>query len=473
MNTAAAPENWEGQIVDGKFPLLKWLGGTQRGDVFRTQLPGKLPGQLPGNEPQMAAIKLIPAGADAEKQISRWQMAATLTHPHLLRVLHAGQCKIANIPLAYVVMEYAEEDLSEVLPARALSTNEARQMLPPLLDAISYLHSRGLVHGRVKPSNIMAVADQLKLSTDSVHSVSEAGEAGLPSTAFDAPEVRRGVVSRPEDIWSLGVTLVRCLSPGKQARENYNPIEQGIAQTIPEPFRHIARECLRPDPKSRCSLADIREWLRPAAASPIAVQRREGRRGRSVGWWAIAAAIVLVVTIFAWRWATHGKQEAPLSPTPQSSVSSNTPTQPSSSVPAPAAVPEPAPAHVATAQAPVTKPPAQSTQEGVAEGGAAEGQIVERVIPDIPAGARNTIQGRVRVSVRIAVNSAGEVSDAILVSAGPSKYFANKALEAARRWRFKPEEAGARSGAREWMLRFQFGRGSTEVIPTELPAGTH
>src|SRR5579863_1211068 len=166
MNTAAAPENWEGQIVDGKFPLLKWLGGSERGDVFRTQLPGK--------EPQAAAIKLVsPEIGNAERQVSRWQMAATLTHPHLLRVLHAGQCKIGNTPLLYVVMEYGEEDLSQVLPARALSANETREMLPPLLDVISYLHSRGLVHGRIKPSNIMAVADQLKLSSDSVHAVSE------------------------------------------------------------------------------------------------------------------------------------------------------------------------------------------------------------------------------------------------------------------------------------------------------------
>jgi TonB family protein len=467
MNTAAAPENWEGQIVDGKFPLLKWLGGTQRGDVFRTQLPAK--------EPQMAAIKLIPAGADAEKQISRWQMAATLTHPHLLRVLHAGQCKIGNIPHVYVVMEYAEEDLSEVLPARALSAGEVREMMPPLLDGISYLHSRGLVHGRVKPSNIMAVADQLKLSTDSVHSVSEAGEPGLPSTAFDAPEVRRGVVSRPEDIWSLGVTLVRCLSPGKQARENYNPIEQGIAQTIPEPFRHIARECLRPDPKSRCSLADIREWLRSAAVSSAAVQQKPGRPAPSLRVWAIMAAIVLVVTIFAWRWIAHGKQEAPVSPAPQSSASSNTASQSSPSLPAAAPVPapKPAPAHVPAAAAPVAKPPVHSTQDRVIEAGADEGAIVERVVPEIPASARNTIQGRVRVNVRIAVNSAGEVSEATLASPGPSKYFANKALDAARRWKFKPAEAGGSSRASEWMLRFQFGRGSTEVIPTELQSGSH
>jgi TonB family protein len=100
------------------------------------------------------------------------------------------------------------------------------------------------------------------------------------------------------------------------------------------------------------------------------------------------------------------------------------------------------------------------------EAPAAEGAIVEKVIPDIPASARNTITGKIRVSVRVAVNPAGEVTNATLASSGPSKYFANKALDAARRWRFKPM-------ASEWMLRFQFGRKSTEVVPAQLPAGTH
>ena len=458
MNTAAAPENWEGQVVDGKFPLLKWLSGTPRSDVFRTQLPGKEP----------AAIKLISAEGEAAQQlISRWQMAATLTHPHLLKVLHSGQSKVGNTPLVYVVMEYAEEDLSQVLPARALSANEAREMLPPLLDAISYLHSRGLVHGRIKPSNIMAVADQLKLSTDSVRSVGEGGEAGLPSTAFDAPEVRRGVVSRPEDIWSLGVTLVRCLSPGKQARENYNPVEQGIAQTIPEPFRHIARECLRPDPKARCTLADIRESLRAPAFSPAAAPQSQRRRVPSLGMSASIAAIVVLAVIFVVRWAAHGKREAPAQTAAQPSVSTNISTQPSAAAPAPTAARASAAAHV-PAPTPVVKPQASPSQTA-----AAEGAIVERVVPDIPASARHTIQGTVRVSVRVAVNPAGDVADATLASPGPSKYFANKALEAARRWKFKPEELNGQPAASSWMLRFQFGRAQTGVVPSELPAGSH
>jgi TonB family protein len=437
MNTAVARLNWEGQTVDGKFPLLKWLGGSERCDVFRTQLPGQ--------PPQAAAIKLVSAdGGNAERQISRWQLAATLAHPHLLRVFHAGQCQLNKTPLVYVVMEYAEEDLSQVLPVRALSPTEAREMLPPLVDALSYLHGRALVHGRIKPSNIMAAGDQIKLSSDSVHAVAESETQALPPSAFDAPEVARGGVSRAADIWSVGVTLVRCLSQRPQVRDSYNPIEQGIAQTIPEPFRHIARECLRPDPKARCTLADIRDWLRPAPASPAAIQRTRERARPSLRVVAPIAAIALLALIFVVKWATRGNQETPLQ-TGQQTVPGTVSTQPSASTSESAA-----------------SPTTHATQ----------GAVAERVLPDVSVSARNTIQGKIRVSVRVAVNPAGEVTGATLVSPGPSKYFANKALEAARRWKFKPADVNGRPVSSEWILRFQFGRSSTDVVPADLHAAT-
>src|SRR5260370_506590 len=119
MNTAVARLNWEGQVVDGKFPLEKWLGGSERCDVFRTQLPGQ--------PPQFAAIKLIaPQAGDAERQISRWQMVATLTHPHLLPVFHAGQCKINGAPLIYVVEIYGGRFIASATSASALASRSQR-----------------------------------------------------------------------------------------------------------------------------------------------------------------------------------------------------------------------------------------------------------------------------------------------------------------------------------------------------------
>src|SRR6202171_4991466 len=166
MNAAVAQELWQGQTIDGKFALLESLGGSAHSAVFRTQLPGS------SNQP--VAIKLIRADReDAAQQIARWRALVTLSHPNLLRVFQAGYCQMAGAPWLYVVMEYAEENLEQVLPVRALSTTEVEELLPPVIDALSFLHAQGLVHARIKPSNICAVKNQLKLSIDSVHPVSQ------------------------------------------------------------------------------------------------------------------------------------------------------------------------------------------------------------------------------------------------------------------------------------------------------------
>jgi serine/threonine protein kinase len=85
-----------------------------------------------------------------------------------MRIYDAGRCRLDGTSLLYLVTEYAEEDLSQILPQRALTPSEATDMLPPLLDTLAYLHSKGFVHGRIKPSNVHATEDQLKLSADEI-----------------------------------------------------------------------------------------------------------------------------------------------------------------------------------------------------------------------------------------------------------------------------------------------------------------
>jgi TonB family protein len=58
------------------------------------------------------------------------------------------------------------------------------------------------------------------------------------------------------------------------------------------------------------------------------------------------------------------------------------------------------------------------------------------------------------------VDSAGNVTEAKVKEAGPSKYFAHLALEAARRWKFAPAPDGTN---RDWTLLFAFTRGRTEM----------
>ena len=84
MNTAAIRSDWVGRVIDGRFTLLQWLGGSEWGGVFLTELQGY------GS--QKAAIKLIPTDAgDAEAQIAGWAATTTLSHPHLMRLYLEAQ----------------------------------------------------------------------------------------------------------------------------------------------------------------------------------------------------------------------------------------------------------------------------------------------------------------------------------------------------------------------------------------------
>jgi hypothetical protein len=104
-------EQWERQVVNGAIHLGRYLGGGERSAVFFTEDVQR--------DPQKAVIKLVAADSEsAELQLSRWELAARLSHPHLMRLFRMGHCKIGDTELLYAVMECAEENLSQVLLER-------------------------------------------------------------------------------------------------------------------------------------------------------------------------------------------------------------------------------------------------------------------------------------------------------------------------------------------------------------------
>ena len=261
-------KQYEGQVVNNAFPLQRYLGGSGESAVFLTQLAGP--------QSSKAVIKLVPESVSADLQLSLWRRASKLTHPNLLQLYQGGRCRLADMDLLYVVMEYAEEDLSQILPQRALTSSEARDMLGPVLDALGDLHTQGLVHSRLKPSNILATADQVKLSTDRVFSAGEFRKSTAKRTAYDAPETATDALTTASDVWSLGVLLIEVLTqraPDSQARA---PL-QFAAESLAQPFRDIARHALEPDPSLRWTISNIAASLNPRAAaaaqsaSPVSV----------------------------------------------------------------------------------------------------------------------------------------------------------------------------------------------------------
>jgi TonB family protein len=96
------------------------------------------------------------------------------------------------------------------------------------------------------------------------------------------------------------------------------------------------------------------------------------------------------------------------------------------------------------------------------------GSVLHQELPQVSRGAQNSIHGRVKVSVQVDVDQSGKVKQARLESAGPSQYFARKTLEAARGWTFNPPQANGQPSASRWVMRFEFGRGSMQVFPSEI-----
>ena len=259
-------KKWEGQPVDAKFVLGQCLASTEFNAVFLTELPG-----APG---QKAVLKLVAAGAPgAEDQLGLWKHAAHLTHPNLLTIFDAGRCRLEDLPFIYAVMEYAEENLGEILPQRALTADEVRDVLDPARAVLVYLHGKGLVHGHLKPSNILATHDRLKLSSDSLFPIGDRRQLLRGRDVYDAPEMQSAPASAKEDVWSLGITLVEALTQHPPVFSSEHSADPVVPRELPDLFLVIAKHALRRDPSHRWSVAEIAARLNPAplaAAAAIA-----------------------------------------------------------------------------------------------------------------------------------------------------------------------------------------------------------
>ena len=123
-----------------------------------------------------------------------------------------------------------------------------------------------------------------------------------------------------------------------------------------------------------------------------------------------------------------------------------------------AAVPAPRPA-VAAAVKPALKAGPPVTVKGA---------VKERVEANVLRSALETIYGTVVVEVKVTVGLDGNVTDAEYTIHGPSRYFANAGMNAARQWKFKPAEVNGQAVKSQWLLRFAFTKEAGSVTAREV-----
>jgi TonB family protein len=479
MDISLISRTWAGRVIDGKFPLLQWLGSSASTGVFLTEVEG--------HPTRRFALKLIAADTlDAEIQMSCWASTTVLSHPHLMGLFHTGRWQIDNVWLIYAVTEYAEEFLSQVLAERALTIAETGEMLNPVIDALAYLHKNGAVHGRLKPSNVMGVNDRLKISSERLHLAGERPKSVEAASPLDAPEIAFGTISPAADIWSLGITLIQTLtrrSPVWEREQGRDPI---VPESIPEPFGEIARGCLRNDPARRITLGDIRARLGFAQAPPEPpVKTDRPASGKLVATLVVAIVLASIAALAAFELRSH---MTPASP----SATEEQPTAENTSLPSPASgqethetqsPPESRAEDTAALTSDAKKKPAAGTSLGTAQssdtqtpaaqaqssiGSLVKGAVARRVLPEILPSAMESIDGKVDVRIRVAVDRSGEVSSARYDSPGTSRYFAKMTLQAAQQWRFKPAHVDGQPVSSVWILAFEFTRARTQITPVEV-----
>ncbi len=458
-------KRWEGQTVDGRFRLGSYLGGTERGAVFLTESSATESGK--------AAIKLFPSdAATRDRHTERWKRVAELDHPNIIRLYHWGPCQIGDTQLLYLVMDYAPEDLAQVVPHRRLTAQEGHDVLEPILDALEYLHRQGLAHGHLKPSNIMAVDERLRLASDRIGFVGDM--KATKASVYDPPQLISSGLSPEGDIWSLGVTLTEVLTQQlpKWSRAEQKPV---LPEGLPAPFLEIVQNCLRFESERRWTVGDIQRRLQggasqPEAASPTptlaeVTEAPEAKsRTRYVVMAAVAVAVLLAVAVFPRKRpsqegvpaANQPIAAAKSEPKPSAGLTASGRPAPAAPTAPTAASPEPTPVPTApSAEGPETASLGSAVAPHPAGLGSG-GSVVNQVIPDVPQSAKDTIRGTIRVVVRVSVDATGKVVGTSLDTPGPSKYFARLATEAAQKWTFNPDQVDGQPVAGEWLLRFDF-----------------
>lgn len=146
------------------------------------------------------------------------QEANTLTefdHPNIVTVYGHGVAR----ELYFLVMEYIPgASLEHIVRELSLSRTQLLHIVRHLCSAVSYLHNNGVIHGDIKPCNVLVSADGTVKLTDFglAHWIWRSGLGKSPALrcctpAYTAPELLSGEASPSPatDIYSLGVTFYK------------------------------------------------------------------------------------------------------------------------------------------------------------------------------------------------------------------------------------------------------------------------
>lgn len=156
-------------------------------------------------------------------------------------ILEDGSCAL--------VMTYIEgPTLAQLVEKNEINTESVCWMISRVLDALRYLHFSGVVHGDIKPQNIIVQPEQhtcvlVDFGLSAIKPSKDSHSEGY-TPMFASPEALADKPLLPEsDLYSLGLTMIYVLGG--------NPEKKQIPDTIPKPVRDFINDLLIHDVKHR------------------------------------------------------------------------------------------------------------------------------------------------------------------------------------------------------------------------------
>lgn len=171
------------------------------------------------------------------------RVAASLSHPHLVRVFDFSGGGLRP----YLVMEYVPGgSLADRLRDPQAAAWDVEVLARELLDALGYVHRSGVIHRDIKPGNVLIGSDgRARLTDFGIAQPSDATRLTrtgvvIGSQRYIAPEMMRGQpASQRSDLYALGVLIDQCLAADSAA-----------------PLRRLVRALTAEQPEHRPASAD-------------------------------------------------------------------------------------------------------------------------------------------------------------------------------------------------------------------------
>jgi serine/threonine protein kinase/Flp pilus assembly protein TadD len=267
--SAAAPQPPETLPRFGAWQATRLLGRGGMGTVYLAE-------RADGAFEMTAAVKVAPlaiASSDIEERFRRErQFLASLDHPKVARLIDGG---VTSSGLPYLVMEFVDGfSIDRYCDTQELDARARIALMRQVLEALIYVHGRGVIHRDLKPSNILvdAAGNAKLLDFGTARLVDASGDTAITKTGvfaftpdYASPEQAQGKpLTFASDIYSAGVLLYRMLTgraPYRFTDYSAGAVAETISRVKPEPtgldkrIDSILSTALRKNPEERYASA--------------------------------------------------------------------------------------------------------------------------------------------------------------------------------------------------------------------------